>query len=102
MTASWAGRSQGGAHVPNEPRDEPTPAPARLEQLEWDEVRTPGSYLHLASGLIARVYAEDLDPRATNAAMRGGGAVVRLLPNPGAPMALLREIATRHGFRVNA
>lgn len=76
------------------------PAPERLGRMEWSDIREPGIYLHIASGLIARVYAEDVAAVGTRAGGLGGGPVVRLVPNPSAPMAVLREIAERHGLRV--
>lgn len=74
----------------------------RPDPIEWGDIREPGSYLHLATGLIARVYAEDVARAAADGGGRGGGSVVLLAPNPGAPMAALREIAERHGFRMSA
>ncbi len=72
----------------------------RLERMEWNEIHEPGSYLHLASGLIARVYAEDIAVARAHLDHREGGSVVRLLPDPGAPMVVLQAIAERHGLRV--
>ena len=73
-----------------------------LDQMEWCEIREPGCYLHIASGLVARVYAEDVAGAKADRQGHGGGRVVRLLPNPGAPLAMLREIAEHHGFRMNS
>ena len=72
-----------------------------LPRVEWDEIRAPGCYLHLATGLLARVYAEDLANRSPGIAS-GGGRCVRLSENPGATMAQLREVAAKHGLEVNA
>ena len=83
--------------------DPPRAAPAApRERCEWQDVRDAGCYLHLASGLIARVYAEDVAPGTTGDDRAGGGTVVRLDPNPGAPMEHLRRIAERHGLRLSA
>lgn len=70
--------------------------------MDWSEIQEPGSYLHLASGLIARVYAEDLASAGSHRGVPGGGPVVRLLANPGAPITALREIAEHLGLRVNS
>lgn len=69
-----------------------------LPRLDWSEIRAPGAYLHLASGLLARVYEDDVNAHART----GGGRCVRLSENPGMPLAKLREIAADHGFEVNA
>lgn len=87
---------------PNDPNLPPATPRGPLERMDWSEIREPGSYLHVASGLIARVYPEDVADTTERHAGAGGGPVVRLLPNPGAPMAVLREIAERHGLQVNA
>ncbi len=70
--------------------------------MDWSDIREPGSYLHLTTGLIARVYPEDLPVAASHPGVARGGPVVRLLPNPGAPLAVLREIAARYGLTVNS
>lgn len=72
-----------------------------LPLVDWDEIRAPGCYLHLATGLLARVYPEDVASRSQGHAS-GGGSCARLSENPGATMAQLREIAARHGLEVNA
>lgn len=74
--------------------------PGVLAAMDWSEVREPGSYLHLASGLIARVYPEELSASPDRPA--GVGAVVRLDANPHAAIAALREIAHRHGHQVRS
>lgn len=85
-------------HDSDRPRDSREPP---LERFEWHEVRAEGCYLHLASGLVARIYGEDL---ASGEARRetGGGPVVLLDANPGAPMEHLRRVAARHGLRCTA
>ncbi len=72
-----------------------------LPRVEWEEIDAPGSYLHLATGLLARVYAEDLENRPKGHG-GNGGRCVRLSANPGAAMTQLREIAASHGLKVNA
>ena len=59
--------------------DPPRAAPAApLERCEWQDVRDAGCYLHLASGLIARVYAEDVAP-GTTGGMQSGPIIVQHL-----------------------
>lgn len=70
--------------------------------MDWNQISEPGSYLHIATGLIARVYPEDLAAPLAHRENECGGLVVRLLSNPGAPISVLREIGERHGFRVNS
>lgn len=73
-----------------------------LARLEWNEVREPGCYLHVSTGLLARVYAEDLEVVHAQWNGAGGGVVVRLDPNPGAPLGRLREIASHHGLSLSS
>jgi hypothetical protein len=72
----------------------------RLPELEWNEITEPGCYLHLGSGLLARMFPETI---------RGGRHVVqtavpnrvaRLAEDPGAPLTALRLLAGRHGYLV--
>lgn len=85
---------------PDESRERPAPE-APLMEMEWGDIREPGSYLLVSSGLIARIYAEDI-PGFEERPRRAAGTVVRLLSNPRAPLGLLREIAERHGYQVNS
>ncbi|MFN8587418.1 MAG: hypothetical protein U0704_06410 [Candidatus Eisenbacteria bacterium] len=66
--------------------------------MDWSEIRSPGAYLHLASGLLARVYDGDVEERPRG----GGGRFVKLSDNPGLPLEKLRAIAAQHGLEVNA
>ncbi len=76
--------------------------PVLPESMEWCQVCEPGSYLHLSSGLVARVYAEDLEAGRSRHEHAGGGVVVRLDSNPGAPMTRLRTIAAQRGLRMTS
>ena len=73
-----------------------------LERMDWCDVHEPGCYLHLASGLLARLYLDDIRQRDGVPHESGGGQVVRISASPGAPLELLRAIAQRHGLKVNA
>jgi hypothetical protein len=68
--------------------------------MDWAEVQEPGCYLHLATGLLARIRAGEIDGNA-HATNGGGGPVARLSGNPEAPLAALRAIAQRSSYRVN-
>lgn len=74
-------------------------AQSPLERLEWHDIREAGCYLHVATGLVARVYLEDLAAGQGGPRSAGGGTVVRLDGNPGTPMPHLRHIAERHGLK---
>lgn len=76
--------------------------PPPLEQMDWCDIHEPGCYLHIASGLLARLYSDDILHRNATELERGGGQVVRLAASPGAPLKQLRAIAQRHGLSVNA
>jgi hypothetical protein len=70
----------------------------RVDEMDWSDVREPGCYLHLSTGLLARVRAADA---ATMCQGDGyGGQVARLSANPEAPIALLRAVAARSSYRV--
>ncbi len=67
--------------------------------LTWGEIRDPGCYLHLPSGLLARIFSREVAPGA----QEGGspsGAAVKLSNDPSAPLGLLRDIARRHTLPV--
>ena len=75
-------------------------SPGRLVELDWDEVSEPGCYLLVASGLLARVYVEEIRLGRQGPPSRAGARVVRLSTNPGDPLQTLRAIAERHGYPV--
>jgi len=70
-----------------------------IQELEWSDIREPGCYLHLGSGLLARVSEEEL----AEIGHRGGmaGRVARLADNPHLPLTTLRLTAMRFGYRVS-
>jgi hypothetical protein len=71
-----------------------------LAELDWSEIAEPGCYLHLVSGLLARVFPEELGrgPRATS---NHENRVARLSGDPGTSLAALRIVAARHGYAVH-
>lgn len=70
-----------------------------LPEMYWDEIRDPGCYLHLASGHLARIHAEDLNPSGAPATpiLR----MARLSPDPETPLERLRAIARAHRYLIN-
>ena len=75
-------------------------SPGRLVELDWDEVSESGCYLLVASGLLARLYLEELRARRQGSYSKAGARVVKLSDNPGDPLQTLRAIAERHGYPV--
>jgi hypothetical protein len=72
-----------------------------LPELDWGEIAAPGCYLHLVSGLLARVFAEELVLARHQAPSARENRVVRLSNHPGTSLATLRVIAARHGYPVH-
>lgn len=70
-----------------------------LTRMPWERIREPGCYVHLPSGLLARLSLEDLADFATGT--RSGGTAVRLSTDPGTAIDRLREIARRHGLPIS-
>ena len=46
--------------------------------MTWEEIREPGCYLHLASGLLARIFAEEIDGEGPPHAVHGETKVATL------------------------
>lgn len=81
---------------PGDPRE------AALEEMDWADVREPGCYLHVATGLLARVRASAIAARTRESGGGlAGGQVVRLSGNPETPLPTLRGIAYLARYRVN-
>jgi hypothetical protein len=73
-----------------------------LEEMNWADVREPGCYLHVATGLLARVRADEIVAQTReDGGATGGGQVVRLSSNPETPLPTLRGIAIVARYRVN-
>ena len=69
-------------------------AVGRPAVLAWCDIRQPGCYLHLPSGLLARVFTTEAAALNQGSGPRGGTAV-QLDPDPATPVSVLREIAGR-------
>lgn len=74
---------------------------SQLREVNWSDIDQPGSYLHIASGLIARIHPEEISGYRIRQPGSGVGPVVLLERNPNAALSVLREIAERHGYRVS-
>ncbi len=78
----------------------PQPGSTPLRELDWSDIQEPGVYLHLASGLVARIYAEDLSGKDLRVESSGGGRLIRLCDDPSTPLMQVRSLAEQHGLRV--
>jgi hypothetical protein len=76
----------------------------RLAQYPFNEIETPGSYLHEATGSLIRVPAEALAPGHSpliTINTLGETRVSKLSDNPAAPISVLRRIAADNDLFVN-
>lgn len=71
-----------------------------LPELDWNEISEPGCYLHLASGLLARMSAETIAGGRREARADFANRVVKLTGDPETSLAALRILAARHGYDV--
>ena len=75
-------------------------ASVTIQEMDWGQIHEPGCYLHIASGLLARVFREELpDVHIGTSGMVG--RVARLTDNPHATVTTLRSVAARSGYRVS-
>jgi hypothetical protein len=70
---------------------------ARLRECDWNDIDEPGCYLHIRSGMLMRVFADELDSVASDMP-EGTMRMVKLSRNPRASLPKLRDIASRHGY----
>ena len=70
-----------------------------LTRIPWERIREPGCYVHLPSGLLARLSLDDLASRPEG--RRSGGTAIRLSTDPGTAIDRLREIALRNGVPIS-
>jgi hypothetical protein len=77
--------------------DEPEP----LLELDWGEITEAGCYLLVATGLLARVHADEAETRRKAPRSLTGARVARLSSNPSDPLQLLRTIAESHHYPVS-
>ena len=72
----------------------------KLEEMDWRDVREPGSYLHISSGLLMRYFPEEPAPEPPPRGPDLPTPMVRLSSDPQAPLATLRAIAVWYGYLV--
>jgi hypothetical protein len=78
--------------------------PGGLAETAWKDIRLPGCYLLIASGQLARVPPEGIGPAGSpliSLSSRGDCRVARVSNNPAEPLAVLRAIASKRGYRVD-
>lgn len=68
------------------------------EPIDWNDVREPGAYLHIDSGMLMRVFADELVPDPPKE--EPGTLLIRLSNDPQAPLARLRATAMWLGYLV--
>jgi hypothetical protein len=79
---------------------DPPDSGSSLDEMDWEEISEPGCYVHIGSGLLARVYQQDLRPSRSERAASGRNQVARLSKDPETGLDELRAIAARHRYHV--
>ena len=74
------------------------PRPPKLQQL--DEIREPGCYVHVATGLLVRIFPEELESERASEPFDSWGLVAQLSSDPYAAIASLRAFASHQGYLV--
>jgi hypothetical protein len=75
-------------------------AQSSLQQLDWGQIKEPGCYLHVSTGLLARIFAEELERERPSNPSMSSMQVAKLATDPLTAVATLRAIASRHGYSV--
>jgi len=70
-------------------------------ELEPSEIHEPGCYMHVASGLLVRLFPEDFALTIEPLVGACIGPLARLSDNPGLPVIALRAIAASHQLRTS-
>ncbi len=71
-----------------------------LPQLDWGQINEPGCYLHVSTGLLARIFPEELERERSSDRSLCSMRVAKLATDPLTPVAILRSIASRNGYSV--
>jgi hypothetical protein len=72
----------------------------RLEEIDWKDVRDPGSYLHVSTGMLMRFFPEESGAESAQEGSDPATPMVKLSSDPQAPLATLRAIAVWYGYLV--
>ncbi len=70
-------------------------------EMDAAQIREPGCYLHLSSGMLARIFEADLRDASGLSAWVGAGRMVRLSPQPETSVFVLRRTAAIHDYPVS-
>lgn len=76
----------------------------RLEEMPWNQISRPGSYLLVGSGDLIRVPQDALfagHSPIISITSNGETRVARLSNNPATPISVLRNIAADNDYMVN-
>lgn len=77
----------------------------QLQEMSWNEIEHPGSYLFIETGELVRIPGEALAPghspliRLTS--VGGEPRVAKLSEDPATPISVLRAIAADNDYAVN-
>ena len=77
---------------------------SRLQEMSWNEIQRPGSYLILGSGDLVRVPQDALAPGHSpliTITSAGETRVAKLSDNPAEPISVLRSFAADNDYFVN-
>jgi hypothetical protein len=71
-----------------------------LEEMDWKDVRDPGSYLHISTGMLMRFFPEESESKSPKSDSDPPTPMVKLSGDPQAPLSTLRAIAVWYGYLV--
>lgn len=77
---------------------------SRLQEMSWNEIQRPGSYLICGSGDLVRVPQDALAPGHSpliTITSTGETRVAKLSDNPAEPISVLRSFAADNDYYVN-
>src|SRR5262245_28914002 len=77
---------------------------SRLQEMSWNQITQPGSYLILGSGDLVRVPQDALAPGHSpliTITSTGETRVAKLSDNPSEPISVLRSFAADNDYSVN-
>ena len=77
---------------------------SRVQEMSWNQIEHPGSYLIIGSGDLARVPSDALAPGHSpliTITSSGETRVAKLSDNPAEPISVLRSFAADNDYHVN-